>query len=107
SDIAYGLISRFLPCGGTSRPTSVAAEDSLLMPRPPYEAGTPERYDRSFFQGMRRCMLKPQVCGPLARYRSDFNGMTNSALQPSSVRAPLTSHTVFQSRLKLRSSVTS
>src|SRR6185503_6748893 len=107
SDIAYGLISRFLPCGGTSRPTSVAAEDSLLMPRPPYEAGTPERYDRSFFQRTFRCMLKPQVCRPLALYRSDLKGMTISTLQPSSVRALLTSHTVFQSGLLVRSSLTS
>ena len=47
--MAYGLISRFLPLAGTSRPTIVAASETAHIPVLPRNAGTSVRNDVSFF----------------------------------------------------------
>ena len=47
---------------GVSMPTSVAADDSLLIPRRPSAAGIRVRYCFSFFHFTTRLKLTPQIC---------------------------------------------
>src|SRR5512145_1924131 len=102
---AYGLRSRLSALGGASRPTRVAACESLRMPRAPYCLGTGLKYDSSFFHRTLRRTLIPHSWGPLPRYRSDLKGIAISTVQPSSSRRLRDTQIVFQSRLASRSSV--
>src|SRR3981081_3451872 len=95
-DVAYGFSSRFRARAGGSMPTSVAATDILKIALL-VDCGPGASTDISFLARPARETFMPQTCGIVCGYRRDLNGMTISAVHPSSPRRLLVSQIVFQS----------
>ena len=92
---AYGLTSMLRLLGGVSRPTTVAALDSLFSPRRPHDCGTAFKYEISFFQRTIRRKFTPQTSPPSLK-RIERNGIRISMVQPPSKSWASEAHSPFQ-----------